>query len=564
MGIRSHFTRAAYRTVGKLLANRDSHEPGAKWYPTCFGKNFLYHPMFEAPDGEAYFAKYHAEKLENPLTPTFKRFKADILKGRRYGAGKWHAIKVGEPSALPYAITGVDMHRPAGNFTVKLKVCGRELNLGGLAAERFYYLPIREPGDIQFYADQELIIANAIPLQQARSHDVPMAMVIFVDNFGWDVLKRIDVSTELPNIHRFFSKGLTFDNCHSSSNWTLAGAGSIFSGLALSHHGMFHNARTDMFLGDGYQVLPEYFQKDGYLTFHSGGNSRMTPAYRYTQGFDRTVYRPDMPLCEVLDVLYDHLRAFPDRDHFIWLTIMDAHHTLAAVPDVANQLGAPLEAQDYRKDNLKSPMQKRFDTRAAARYVEELKRIDFALGSLFTLLESRYADDEMMVSLVADHGPGFLTEDNHSLSHEKTHVAWMLRGRGVPQSRTNELVHVTDILPTILTLNGYRSVNDIDGRLPAVLGGNDPRSFVLAEIKFPGQRYEAAIKDDAFEFYLKTHASVDDAGTVDLSAYETELFLIGNWSQDVSAEHPDVIRRYADYVIDVVTNAARRGNLTTS
>ncbi|MBF0267902.1 MAG: sulfatase-like hydrolase/transferase [Alphaproteobacteria bacterium] len=544
--------RAIYSLIGYLIAKRDARSSSAKWFPNCFGKNFLYSPLFPQADGKAYWAKYHAEKLDNPLTVNFKRFKADILKGQLCCAGSWHELNIDVPSALPYAVTGVPIHQLDREYEALLRCSGSTMRLGGLAADRFYYLPIREPGEVALKSDHNLIVAEAIPLQQKKKHPLRMVMTVFIDNFGWDVLHHIDVETSLPNISRFFSKGAVFENCYSASNWTLAGVGSIVSGKLLSSHNMFHFSKDDVLLGDGYKVLPEYFQEDGYLTFQVCGNTRKSPGYRYVKGYDRTVYRNEMPLCESLDVLYDHVRAFPERDHFVWLTIMDAHHTLAAEPDVANQLQAHLMAQDYARPKGKSPMQLGFDAPVLARYVEELKRIDFHLGMLFSFLEERYSDDDMVVALVSDHGPGCLSNDPHPLAHQKTHVAYMLRGRGVSPGRIQEITHVTDILPSLLKLASLPPASSIDGRLPVALGGNEARSFATAEIKYAGLPYEASIKDAEFEFYLKTKARVDDKGNVDIADHDVELFPKLDWSRDVIADHPELAAGYTAHVASIL------------
>ncbi|MDA0241047.1 MAG: sulfatase-like hydrolase/transferase, partial [Proteobacteria bacterium] len=526
MSIRSFLSKTLYRFIHRAIAFRDARYTIAKWYPTCFGKNFFYDPMFPKPDGQAYFAKYHGEKLDNPLTVNFKRFKTDIMQARRLKAGR-HTVHVTTPSALPVALTGIGPHEATGLHAITVQTGERELSLGGLASDRYYYLPILVPGPVVLSADTDLIVANPLPLTQKKSHPVRMVMTIFIDNFGWDILDHLNWKKDLPNLSRFFASGMIFDQCYSSSNWTLAGVGSIVSGQSLSHHNMFHNDREDAFVGDGYKILPEYFQDDGYLTLQVCGNVRKSPGYGYVKGYDRTVYRNDIPLGESLEAIYDHVRAFPERDHFVWLTVMDAHHTLAAVPDITNQLQVPLETHDYTKRKGKSPRVLGADARSVARYIQELKRVDFYLGQLFAFLEERFKSDEMLVALVSDHGPGFLSDSPGLLSQQKTHVPFILRGRDIPAGRTDEFLQAADILPTLLAANGWKSANEIDGRLAEALGGPKGRDFVLSEIKISGQPYLATIKDWTFEFNLESVIPVDDDGRINLTGAKAELLQRG-------------------------------------
>ena len=55
--------------------------------------------------------------------------------------------------------------------------------------------------------------------------------------------------------------------------------------------------------------------------------------------------------------------------------------------------------------------------------------MDRWLHVLYSYLEENYKDEEIIVSLFADHGQGYLIErDGHFLSKERANVAFMFRG----------------------------------------------------------------------------------------------------------------------------------------
>lgn len=548
MAINRIATKAFYSLIGALAARRDRRDVTSKWFPTCQGTNYLYAPLLADASGEAYFTKYYSEKPNNPLAVNFKRYKTDIVKGRLFRAGTPATMRIEVPSAIPYAVISPDVTTQEGDFSAQVHVNDRRYDFGNLVADRFYYLPIREKASIEFRSIWDLIVGRPLPLIQDKKHPVRFVLVLFVDNFGWDIVNRIDFARDLPNIHCFFGRGTIFDRCYASSNWTLPGVGTLMSGRSLASHRMFHPSR-DVRLGDGYPVLPEYFQNDGYLTFQVCGNTRKSPAYGYVKGFDRTVYKNEMSLIETIGALMDHLRAFPERDHFAWMTMLDAHHTLAGTPDIANQLAVPLVGHDYREERAKSPMMLQANEGQTLRHIEELKRIDFNLGPVFRFIEERYADDEMLVCLVADHGPGFTTADPRALSHEKTHVALMMRGRGVGSAaRIDEPVQNTDVFPTLLHLAGLAYSENIDGRLPECLGGPPRREYAISEIMYPGKKYEATIKDARFEFYLTSNGPVDDDGRFTLDPPGATLHPLGDWTTDATGSHPDRVAFYTDLV----------------
>ena len=448
------------------------------------------------------------EPEENPLSIDFSRFRYEVVKGKRFEAGREHKICIEEPSALPCAITGVDITRIRGPYRIDLSCNGQQMPLRRLLAERFYYLPVREPADLVLKSDHDLIIGEPVPLKQETKNRAPFALMIFIDSFTWTIMERLSFEKDLPNISRFFSKGTIFDNAFSMSNWTVPSIASVFSGKTITNHRMFH-PRKDIVLGDGYPVVSEIFRRAGYLTFQACGNHRKTPSYGYAKGFDRTVYRYRATISEMVDASLAQLRSFPDRDQFHWLSIFDAHTPIALTHDISIQMALPLEAQDYHQQDAKSPMQLEQNAMRTLRYIEELKKIDFSLGRLFDYVEKQYGDDAL-VCLLADHGTSFTTPDQKMLSPEKTHIALMMRGPDITAGRTQELVHQTDILPSMLKSAGLILNSGIDGQLPVSMGGGIERDHVVSEILYPGTTRKIVIRDHEFEFHLESEGIVDD------------------------------------------------------
>jgi arylsulfatase A-like enzyme len=546
--MRSLMRRLFYSLIKLIVDWQTSKSDRSISFPASRGRNYLNEPLFPNRGGGGYFSKFFSEDTVNPLALSYTRFKLEIVEGRLYRSRPYR-VEIDVPSALPYAVTNVDFFNTKGYYSAQLRYNGQDYRFTSLVSERFYYLPLRKKGTAELQSDYDLVIGKPIPLIQTKKHKNKLILILFVDSFTTEVMERISPEKDIPNIHNFFSKGMVFENCFANSNWTVPGVASIVSGRTLTGHGMFH-PQKDIVVGDGYPMLSEILQKDGYLTFQACGNWRKTPSYGYVKGFDRTIYRNGLTLGDTLNGFFDHMRAFPERDNFVWLSFNDLHHLVSFVPEVANQLGAPLEAHDYYIGHDKSPLQLDPNPPRARRFVEELKRIDFHLGPLFSFIETNFDNEEMLVAVCSDHGTTYFTEDPKGLSRERCNVAFMLRGGGVPAGRSDELVQNTDILPTILKLTGTDTNAHFEGRVPEVLGGPAARKRVFTEILYPGTPYEATVKDKGFDFYFKTEANVDEEGNVDLSRNQVSLFLKDDFRVDVSADHRDVMEDFKRVVAE--------------
>jgi len=531
-----------------LIRKRDGRNKANTGFPNSRGENYLFDPLFPDETGEAYFTCLNMEPEENPLSIDFSRFRYEVVKGKRYEAGKEHRIRIDEPCALPCSITGVDITRIRGPYRIDLTCNGEEIPLRRLLAERFYYLPIREPADLVLKSDQDIVIGEPIALKQQTRNKAPFALMIFIDSFTWQIMERLSFEDDLPNISRFFSKGTVFENAFSSSNWTIPSIASVFSGKTITNHKMFH-PREDIVLGDGYPVISEIFKRAGYLTFQACGNHRKTPSYGYAKGFDRTIYRYRATIGEIVESSLAQLRSFPDRDQFHWLSIFDAHTPIALTHDISIQMALPLEAQDYHQQDAKSPMQLEPNAMRTLRYIEELKKIDFNLGRLFDYVEDTFGDDAL-VCLLADHGTSFTTPDQKMLSPEKTHIALMMRGPQIAAARAPELVHQTDILPCMLRSAGLSLNSEIDGQLPAAMGGTQERDHVVSDILYPGTTRKIVIRDHEFEFHLESEGIVDSRGEYELGDYSYALYRRSDSLTEITSDEPETAERFRTMALE--------------
>lgn len=363
---------------------------------------------------------------------------------------------------------------------------------------------------------------HPIPLGHSKKRK-KLVLNIFLDGLAQEVINGEDFKSLMPNTYEFFSKGAVCTNTYSASEWTFPSLATYASGLDTLGHMMFHN-KIDGELPYDITTLAEYFKEQGYYTAKIDGDWRCIYSYGFARGIDQYVYQVQhMGTCvqqEVNDII-EHIESFKETDQYIWMTIGDLH-------DVADQLTLPicvqnkLTLEDREKEvQGETSVKQNYSEKKTVAYKEMIKYIDLMLANLFNYIERNYTDDEMLVSIFADHGQGYLVPPTeHFLSKYRTKVAFMFRGAECKSGKTDEIMSTTDYLPIMCKLAGIELKNEnIQGNLPEYFGGHK-REYVLSESLHPKDKYCAVIRTDEYEIYFDNTEATGEDGR----------FVLGNYS----------------------------------
>ena len=361
---------------------------------------------------------------------------------------------------------------------------------------------------------------------------------ILVDALCWPAMKRYGFAP-MPNLMRFFSKGVIFNNHYSVAEYTFPSLATIETGV-YAHRSQVFNPTCMAELSLRYITIAEQMAHLGYYCVSTMGDA--TGIYpQVTRGYDRLmIVHGDAGLAyQGVERTVQTMRAFSECDPFILLHLMDAHPGSAAdfqLP-LATQVQLPLAerlagaAEGVASVNLPHvPIY-------AEDVLEHMRSIDRSLGELFAYIEANYPEDEYIVQTYSDHGVSVFSDDVDYIGENQTGAAWMLRGAGVPQTGVvDELTSALDIYPATAHLAGFDAPAHLDGNLPKALGGEE-REFVISNSLFPGQTYKLAIRSKMHEFRLESREPVDEDGMTDLRQPKLQqLFLRGKDRHPVEDE----------------------------
>ena len=186
----------------------------------------------------------------------------------------------------------------------------------------------------------------------------------------------------------------------------------------------------------------------------------------------------------------------------------------------AMQNNLPLSYRTYQMRGETSVKQNQSINKAET-YKRMVTYVDMLLGFLYSYIENNYKDTEILISLFADHGQGYLVPEGRPfLSKERSHVTFMFRGSNLHPCCTDEIISSTDYLPIMCRLAGIPLYNvPISGRLPKAFGGDSEREFAITESLHPGDPYYAVAHTKNFEIFFDNPVATDNEGRFRLGDY---------------------------------------------
>jgi len=436
----------------------------------------------------------------------------DIMRVRQ---GREYRADFGEQTVvLPLAATG-----PSQRILLSDGVSEQSLVLG-----QYEFRMIRITGKITVTSDGEFLWGEPIILRHSPKRH-KLVLNILLDSLSWPVIKERDYQ-DVPNLKKFFDKGLIFDEAYSPAEYTFASLNAMATGKYMHHSGIIDEKIYAPY-DTPEQTISAQMKAQGYYCVNVMGDGRglMTGAMR---GFDRLVVNPFLENYTRLGVrrTIDHLEAFSECDNYVFLHISDPHPFSNTIPialptqtktawqdlsfvDAPNEAALRLTSTEFFKNDN--------------RYM--IRRMDEELGLLFRYIEANYRQDEYVVNVFSDHGVSIYTDEQYYFKDTQCHVAMMCRGAGIPQGKVSkELINGIDLYAIMAKECGFTQLlSASDANLPVVLGGK-AREIVYSNSIFPGQTYKLCMRTKNYECRLETKEVVSPEGKINIDDFTLQIY----------------------------------------
>jgi arylsulfatase A len=348
-----------------------------------------------------------------------------------------------------------------------------------------------------------VLICSSSTLAADKPAARPNIVVILVDDLGYECLGVNGAkSYRTPNIDRLAGEGVRFRQCYAQPNCTptrtqlMTGQYNVrnyvsFGTLEKSqvtfanmlHDAGYHTAIAGKWqLGSRDASLPKHFGFDEHcLWSHMGRGERYANPSLSLNGELKTYegkYGPD--LCQ--DFVFDFMRRFKEEPFVVYYPMILTHGPFEATPKSA----------DWGKEMAKGKSNRQ------QHFADMVAYMDGQVGALEAELKRLGVRDNTLVLLTGDNGTGrgVVTEldDGSEQDGEKgsttrggMHVPLIAHwpGRVKAGVVSDDLVDMTDILPTVLEIAGVKRPADkpFDGRslVPQLEGKpGTPREWIYS------------------------------------------------------------------------------------
>ena len=488
--------------LGQFLLNEGHGAERRRYYCGVYNAEDLFHVRARRLD--------LLKRSDGSLADDYCGMVFDVMKARRAEG----SVEVAEECILPVAVTREEQRIDVADVRTEGSI------LSGRGEFRFLRL---ERGTKVSSAEPFIVAAPILPGHSPRRKKLVLNLLL--DGLSWQAMRARDFRS-VPNLMRFFSDGVIFNNNYCVAEYTFVSLGTIETGM-MPHRSQVVWDKPMFVIDKDIKTLSEQMKDLGYYCVNVMGDGR--GIYDgVTRGFDRLIVNPYLaqPAYDGVARTIEHLEAFDECDNYVFLHVGDAHSTPATIAPLALKTQTHIPWQHTRVmpgDDVSVRLP--YNDVYGYDNPHRIEMMDRELGRLFDYIEERYAPDEYIVCAYSDHGSSVYSEDAWYFSETQGGAALMLRGAGVQHRGTvEELSSCLDIYPIMEKLIGFSTpAGQLDGVLPRALGG-EGRSYCISNSIYPEQTYKLSIRTQEHEFRMETERPTHHDGTVDLSRFTAHIY----------------------------------------
>ncbi|MBS83524.1 MAG: hypothetical protein CMD65_05245 [Gammaproteobacteria bacterium] len=402
----------------------------------------------------------------------------------------------------------------------------------------------------------------------------PNILLILVDSFRADKCFGENKTSKIPNIEKLIKKGVYFEQAIGSSDYTVTGYGSIFSGLfpidagnsGMDYHKIFSKIPNYI----------SYLKNQGYHSYSliaSDEFENITDFSNFFENDEKSFDRAKTGLFFGLDskILSNFEKEKMEEPWFYFIHLEDLHLPVRvpekhkgkkynerydlAVSEIDNFIGKILEKIDLENTLLiltadhgdyilsgDDSIKDNFNQKVKTKLRTFVPKIAYDKASIIKRNTQRQIKISTTKNPLEKRAIDSRTAKNRYLFDELIHVPLLFAGHNVPSRNTiSDLVRLVDVFPTILDLTGVKTPNrEIHGRslLPLLKGEKMEEEPVYLEntIFQTSQKSPNAcvgIRSSKFKYFRSLKNPKENVHLYDLTVDPLEISNIANKKPEI-------------------------------
>lgn len=309
-----------------------------------------------------------------------------------------------------------------------------------------------------------LLFSFLIQSQESAPSSTPNIVIYLADDQNaWDYEIHGNDQVDTSHYDRLVQEGMSFTNAYTAQAICAPSRSQLFTGLFPLRNGCMANHLPVKNVKD----INDYFNDLGYEVILAGkGHIKPSSVFNWTH-FYHTAENRLLPIKKVKKYIQNTTKPF------CIIFASDLPH--GPYPKQNNYVGKPL---DY-DPSLRNPRQN--IARSKSGYYQNIEDDNAQLGRVLSMLTSEGVLDKALFMYMSDHG----LKGKWSVRETGIKIPMVVRWPGMvaPQTQSDRLVTIADVLPTLIDTAGGDAVHNIDGRsFLALLSGDDKqiREYVYA------------------------------------------------------------------------------------
>ncbi len=379
----------------------------------------------------------------------------------------------------------------------------------------------------------------------ARAPQPPNIVFIFTDDQRWDTVAALgNPEIQTPNVDRLVRRGFHFTNAYCMGSMVgavcLPSRTMVMTGRSLWH--IPENPRSKV-APPGVPLLPVLLKNQGYVTFHCGkaGNSCTFGNAKFDTNISTRGRTPNSAT-EHADEALKFLRAHDgSKPFFVYLAPPVPHDPRTAPPRFMEMYDPdkvtlsknfmprhPFDNGELKvRDELLAPIPRTKDVmrQHLAEYYATLSDMDHQVGRIMAELERRGFADNTVVIYSSDQG--LAVGGRHGLMgkqnlYEHIKPPLVIAGPGIEQGKSDALVYLYDLFPTICQLAGAPVPEVVEGS--SLLGVVDGKQAKVRDVLFGAYKNcQRMVRDDRWKLMQYNADGVKNTQLFDLRNDPDEL-----------------------------------------